>query len=110
MSSRGAAHALQALEDAAPRRVPALTEGSGRWRWRRASGSVIAEHHPELAAGDAELASRLTALEAHRRTLDEQLFQCKSTLVQAEAAALRRAPCRRSWLPSRRWRSLAAAL
>ena len=36
-----------------------------------------------------ELDSRLTALEAHCRTLDEQLFQCKSTLAQAEAVALK---------------------
>ena len=36
-----------------------------------------------------ELDSRLTALEAHCRALDEQLFQCKSTLAQAEAAALK---------------------
>ncbi|MGL6485170.1 SbcC/MukB-like Walker B domain-containing protein, partial [Aeromonas caviae] len=48
------------------------------------------EHHPELAAlAPPELDSRLTALEAHCRALDEQLFQCKSTLAQAEAAALK---------------------
>ena len=48
------------------------------------------EHHPELAAlAPQELDSRLTALEAHCRALDEQLFQCKSTLAQAEAAALK---------------------
>ncbi|WP_310597473.1 AAA family ATPase [Aeromonas aquatica] len=48
------------------------------------------EHHGELTALSAEaLSQRLGACEAHCRELEEQLFQCKSMLAQAETAALK---------------------
>ena len=82
--------ALQALEDARAEARTRLTERQRALALEESKRDRYREHHPELAAlTPPELASRLTALEAHCRALDEQLFQCKSTLAQAEAAALK---------------------
>ena len=64
--------------------------GSGRWRWRRASGIVTASitpSWPRLAPQEPrQPADCVGGALPH---LDEQLFQCKSTFAQAEAAALK---------------------
>lgn len=87
---KGRRAALQALEDARAEARTRLTERQRALALEESKRERYCEHHPELAAlAPQELASRLTALEAHCRTLDEQLFQCKSTLAQAEAAALK---------------------
>lgn len=87
---KGRRAALQALEDARAEARTRLTERQRALALEESKRDRYREHHPELAAlAPLELDSRLTALEAHCRALDEQLFQCKSTLAQAEAAALK---------------------
>lgn len=87
---KGRRAALQALEDARAEARTRLTERQRALALEESKRDRYREHHPELAAlAPQELDSRLTALEAHCRALDEQLFQCKSTLAQAEAAALK---------------------
>jgi exonuclease SbcC len=87
---KGRRATLQALEDARAEARTRLTERQRALALEEIKRDRYREHHPELAAlALQELDSRLTALEAHCCTLDEQLFQCKSTLAQAEAAALK---------------------
>ena len=67
-----------------------LTERQRALAQEEAKLARYREHHGELTALTAEaLAERLGACEARCGELEEQLFQCKSTLAQAEAAALK---------------------
>ncbi|MGL4764339.1 MAG: SbcC/MukB-like Walker B domain-containing protein, partial [Aeromonas sp.] len=82
--------ALQGLEDAVGEARTRLAERQRALALEESKRERYREHHPELAAlPQEELVLRLTALEAHCRELDEQLFECKSMLAQAEAAALK---------------------
>ncbi|MFM5507793.1 AAA family ATPase [Aeromonas rivipollensis] len=82
--------ALQRLDDALAEARTRLTERQRALAQEEAKLARYREHHGELTALTAEaLAERLGACEAHCRELEEQLFQCKSTLAQAEAAALK---------------------
>ncbi|QSE73023.1 exonuclease SbcC, partial [Aeromonas media] len=82
--------ALQRLDDALAEARTRLTERQRALAQEEARLARYREHHGELTALTAEaLAERLGACEAHCRELEEQLFQCKSTLAQAEVAALK---------------------
>ncbi len=100
---------MQALEDARAEARTRLTERQRALALEESKRDRYREHHPELAAlAPQELDSRLTALEAHCRTLDEQLFQCRARWPRRRRRPLKRAPCRRNWLPSR-WRITGSA-
>ncbi|MGY3869087.1 AAA family ATPase [Aeromonas crassostreae] len=80
--------ALQALDDALAEARTRLTERQRAQAQEEAKLAHYRVHHGALAALTAEaLAEELAGCETHCRELDEQLFQCKSTLAQAEAAA-----------------------
>ncbi|NEX84293.1 AAA family ATPase [Aeromonas rivipollensis] len=82
--------ALQRLDDALVEARTRLTERQRALAQEEAKLARYREHHGELAALTGEaLAERLGACEARCGELEEQLFQCKSTLAQAEAAALK---------------------
>ncbi|MFM4848984.1 AAA family ATPase [Aeromonas rivipollensis] len=82
--------ALQRLDDALAEARTRLTERQRALAQEEAKLARYREHHGELAALTGEaLAERLGACEARCGELEEQLFQCKSTLAQAEAAALK---------------------
>ena len=82
--------ALQGLEDALGEARTRLAERQRALALEESKRDRYREHHPELAAlPDAALSEQLTALDARCRALEEQLFECKSKLAQAEAAALK---------------------
>ncbi|ATP08650.1 exonuclease SbcC [Aeromonas salmonicida] len=82
--------ALQGLDDALAEARTRLAERQRALALEEVKRERYREHHGELTALSTEaLAERLGACEAHCRELEEQLFQCKSTLAQAEAAALK---------------------
>ncbi|MBO0504725.1 AAA family ATPase [Aeromonas veronii] len=82
--------ALQGLEDALGEARTRLAERQRALALEENKRDRYREHHPELAAlPDAELSDQLAALDARCRALEEQLFECKSKLAQAEAAALK---------------------
>ncbi|MBP6166253.1 MAG: AAA family ATPase [Aeromonas sp.] len=82
--------ALQRLDDALAEARTRLAERQRALAQEEAKLARYREHHGELTALTAEaLAERLGACEARCGELEEQLFQCKSTLAQAEAAALK---------------------
>ncbi|MGL5505804.1 MAG: SbcC/MukB-like Walker B domain-containing protein, partial [Aeromonas veronii] len=82
--------ALQGLEDALGEARTRLAERQRALALEESKRDRYREHHPELAAlPDAELSDQLAALDARCRALEEQLFECKSKLAQAEAAALK---------------------
>ncbi len=82
--------ALQGLEDALGEARTRLAERQRALALEESKRDRYREHHPELAAlPDTELSDQLAALDARCRALEEQLFECKSKLAQAEAAALK---------------------
>ncbi|HDX8379771.1 TPA: AAA family ATPase [Aeromonas salmonicida] len=82
--------ALQGLDDALAEARTRLAERQRALALEEVKRERYREHHGELTALSTEaLAERLGACEAHCRELEEQLFQCKSMLAQAEAAALK---------------------
>lgn len=82
--------ALQGLEDALGEARTRLAERQRALALEESKRDRYREHHPELAAlPDAELSEQLTARGARCRALEEQLFECKSKLAQAEAATLK---------------------
>ncbi|WP_421174398.1 AAA family ATPase [Aeromonas enteropelogenes] len=82
--------ALQSLDDALAEARTRLTERQRALAQEQSKRERYQEHHPELAAlTEQALGERLAALENQCRTLDEQLFECRNTLAQAEAAALK---------------------
>ncbi|TNJ25350.1 exonuclease SbcC, partial [Aeromonas sobria] len=82
--------ALQGLEDALGEARTRLAERQRALALEESKRDRYREHHPELAAlPDTELSEQLAALDARCRALEEQLFECKSKLAQAEAAALK---------------------
>ncbi|MNF45971.1 Nuclease SbcCD subunit C [compost metagenome] len=82
--------ALQRLEDALAEARTRLGERQRAQAQEEAKLERYREHHGELTAlSTEELNQRLTTSTALCRELEEQLFQCKSTLAQAETAALK---------------------
>lgn len=80
--------ALQRLDDALAEARTRLAERQRAQAQEEAKLERYREHHGELAALSAEaLSLRLGASEAQCRALEEQLFQCKSMLAQADTAA-----------------------
>ncbi|MGL4250323.1 MAG: AAA family ATPase [Aeromonas sp.] len=81
--------ALQGLEDALGEARTRLAERQRALAQEENKRDRYREHHPDLAALPGEdLSDQLAALEARCRPLEEQLFECKSKLAQAEAATL----------------------
>ncbi|MGL5451565.1 MAG: AAA family ATPase [Aeromonas sp.] len=82
--------ALQGLEDTLGEARTRLAERQRALALEESKRDRYREHHPELAAlPDAELSEQLAARGANCHALEEQLFECKSKLAQAEAAALK---------------------
>ncbi|MFM4941966.1 AAA family ATPase [Aeromonas bivalvium] len=82
--------ALQGLDDALAEARTRLTERQRALAQEQSKLAHYREHHEALSALTVEaLAVALDDCESRCRALDEQLFQCKSTLAQAEAAALK---------------------
>lgn len=80
--------ALQRLDDALTEARTRLGERQRAQAQEEAKLERYREHHGELTALSVEaLSQRLAASDAHCRELEEQLFQCKSALAQADAAA-----------------------
>ncbi|MEG0172705.1 MAG: AAA family ATPase [Aeromonas sp.] len=80
--------ALQQLEDALAEARTRLGERQRAQALEEAKLARYREHHGELAALSADtLSQSLAASEARCRELEEQLFQCRNALAQADAAA-----------------------
>jgi DNA repair protein SbcC/Rad50 len=80
--------ALQQLDDALAEARTRLGERQRAQAQEEAKLERYREHHKELTALSVEaLSERLSASEAHCRELEEQLFQCRNALAQADAAA-----------------------
>ncbi|MGY3857265.1 AAA family ATPase [Aeromonas intestinalis] len=84
---KGRRAALQQLDEALAEARTRLGERQRAQAQEEAKLERYREHHGELCALSVEaLGQSLIISEARCRELEEQLFQCKSTLAQAEAA------------------------